>query len=245
VGEDCRVNGYTTTVRFEPLSQWPAGRAKTADWQREDAKFKSASQSIRDAAGNYGGYKPGERTSVTKTYDELDRELTAISARDVVVQIDIKGGRRHLRTSDTYPLADAAVNTPAIVLTFTRNKVPYTFACDHFRRWQDNLRAIVLGLEGLRRMERYHIAQAGDQYRGWQALPASTTTALSTDAAANVLANRSSAAPGAIVKDREVARQAYREAAAKVHPDRGGLTIDFQLVQEAKRVLEAHFGGAL
>lgn len=46
-------------------------------------------------------------------------------------------------------------------------------------------------------------------------------------------------------KKRELAREAYRQAAYAAHPDRGGSTEDFQLVQEAKRVLEAHFGASL
>jgi hypothetical protein len=34
--------------------------------------------------------------------------------------------------------------------------------------WQDNLRAVALGLEALRRVERYGIAQRGEQYAGWR-----------------------------------------------------------------------------
>jgi len=48
-----------------------------------------------------------------------------------------------------------------------------------------------------------------------------------------------------IAADAEYARQAIRRAAAKTHPDAGGRSDDFQLVQEAKRILEVHHGGAL
>lgn len=231
----------SVTVTFEPLTQWPAGREKTPDWRREDAKFQRGSRKEWD-----GRYIGPERTPIGTTYGEMERELAGIDARNAVVQIDVRGNRRQLRAIDTYPLNDATVNSPAIVMSFTRKGVPYTFACDHFRRWQDNLRAIVLGLEGLRRLERYHIAQAGDQYRGWQALPATTTTALSIEAAAEALARRSDGFDADdILQVRDAARGAYRSAAYRVHPDRGGSTEDFQLVQEAKRVLEAHFGGGL
>lgn len=102
-------------------------------------------------------------------------------------------------------------------------------------------------LEGLRRLERYHIAQSGDQYRGWQALPASTTTAFNVNQAASYLAKMSAncATAADIAKSIDTARESYRRAAANTHPDRGGSTGNFQLTQEAKRVLEAHFGAQL
>jgi hypothetical protein len=103
----------------------------------------------------------------------------------------------------------------------------------------------VLGLEGLRRLERYGIVQSGEQYRGWQALPASTTPALSTEAAANVIATRSPWTPQQILSDREHALRAVRAARAKTHPDAGGITHEFTLVQEAARVLGAHHGVTL
>lgn len=230
-------------VTFRALTQWPAGRVRTPDDERQYARFKSPGRYENSGTPQqrYTGQKP---ITLTQTLEDLDRELWQNGAENVVIQVDVANDRG-IR-ADGWVRADARVNTPAIVLSFQRDGVPYVFACDHFKRWEDNLRAIVLGLEGLRRLERYHIAQAGDQYRGWQALPATATTALSTEAAANVLANRSKAGPGEILKDKQVALRAYREAAAAAHPDRaGGVTSDFQLVQEAKRVLEAHFGSAL
>lgn len=238
------------TITFRPLTQWPAGRERTPDWEREDAKFKSSGKQVSDARHGTR-WISGERTAVTTTYDELEREMDMINATDVVVQVDVRS-ERELRVSDSRPLSGAVVKSPGVVVSFKSKGTPLIFATDHFKRWDDNLRAIVLGLEGLRRLERYHITRAGDQYRGWQALPASTTTALSTESAAAVLANRTDLASTLglevavrqILKHKEHARDAYRAAAAKSHPDNGGLTSDFQLVQEAKRVLEAHHGGA-
>lgn len=43
----------------------------------------------------------------------------------------------------------------------------------------------------------------------------------------------------------DVAKLAYRDAAKRLHPDMpSGSTRDFQLLQEAKAVLEAHHGGS-
>jgi hypothetical protein len=48
----------------------------------------------------------------------------------------------------------------------------FQFAVDMFPSWQDNLRAIALGLEALRKVERYGIANRGEQYAGWAQLTA-------------------------------------------------------------------------
>lgn len=232
------------TVSYRPLTQWPAGRARTADWKREDSKFQ-AGRWTENSPGfpNQGSRFVRTRTPLSKTLAELERELSMIDARDVVVQIDVRGDR-DLRQDGTGPKTDARVNSPAVVVSFTRNKVPHVFAGDYFKRWEDNLRAIALGLEGLRRLERYHITQAGEQYRGWQALPATTTATMGVETAANVLAARWTTTPERVIKDFSIAKAAYRAAAQRAHPDTGGSTEEFQLVQEAKRILEAHHGVA-
>lgn len=237
------------TVTFRPLTQWPAGRAKTPDWQREDAKFRAGGRAQSDGMGSQR-WVQGERTSVEKTYDELDRELWSIGATEVVVQVDM--AESDLRRDGTGPRADRRGMSPAVVLSFKRKGTLHTFACDRFQRWQDNLRGIVLGLDGLRRLERYGIVQSGEQYRGWQALPSSTTPALSTEQAADILARRLNQngpagmyTAAAIVRDRTSAQSAVRAARAKAHPDAGGSSNDFTLVQEAARVLGLHHGVSL
>jgi hypothetical protein len=232
-------------ITWRPLTEWPKGRPLTPDFQREDARFARGEwKSNVTGDPNSGSRYTKTRTPLSTTLDELDRELTMIGASAIVGQLDMS--ERSLRV-DGRLRADAVAKSPPVVLTFTRKKVPYVFACDHFRRWQDNLRAIALGLEALRKVERYHIAQAGDQYRGWTALPASTTTAFTTEQAAACLARLTANGVTAadIVRDVDVARKAYRHAAANTHPDNNGSTGNFQLVQEAKRVLGAHFGAVL
>lgn len=232
-------------ITWRALTQWPAGRARTPDWQREDAKFSRVEWQQHDPLdATRGSRMTRARTPLATTLKELDRELSAIDARSVVVQVDLRS-EREFRADGTGPLASARLGaTPGVVLTFTRKNVPHVFAADFFKRWEDNLRAIALGLDGLRRLERYHITQSGEQYRGWQALPASTTTALSTEQSASVVARHTGGAwnPADVLRDREITKRAIRAALAKTHPDAGGATEDFQLVQEAKRVLEAHHG---
>lgn len=237
------------SVIYQPLTQWPATRPRTPALERVDARFNKPSRSEPDGTGG-SRYVPPRAIPLSQTLEDLDRELSQVDARDVVIQIDVtnKQDMRDDVRRDGRIRDDARVHSPAVVLTFKRaGATPLVFACDYFKRWQDNLRALALGLEALRKLERYHIAQTGDQYRGWQALPASTTTAFTVDQAAAYLARMSDnrSAVSAIPQEIEVARKAYRVAAANTHPDRGGSTGNFQLTQEAKRVLEAHFGATL
>lgn len=235
-------------VTYQPLTQWPTGRARTPDGDREDARFKQPSR-FENAGTAQSRYIAPKPIPLSQTLEDLDRELFAVNPSDVVVQIDVtnKADMRDDIRRDGRIRDDARVHSPAVVLSFKRGNMPLIFACDHFKRWQDNLRAIVLGLEALRKLERYHIMQTGDQYRGWAALPASTTTAFNVEQAAAYLARLSNngATAADITKDLETARHAYRRAAANTHPDSGGSTGNFQLVQESKRVLGAHFGASL
>jgi hypothetical protein len=48
----------------------------------------------------------------------------------------------------------------------------FQFAVDKFATWQDNLRAIALGLEALRKVDRYGITKNSEQYTGWKQLEA-------------------------------------------------------------------------
>src|SRR5690606_5164123 len=73
---------------------------------------------------------------------------------------------------DGLPRANARPGHQGVVLAFDSKYGPLKYATDTFDRWQDNLRAIALGLESLRRVDRYGITKRGEQYTGWRQLPA-------------------------------------------------------------------------
>lgn len=147
-----------------------------------------------------------------------------------------------------------------ILYVETRQRGLLSFPCDTFdsgrytrggpgwRRlpgWQVNVRAIALGLEALRKVERYGIANQGEQYRGWNALPPATPMGpakMTVDEAARLLADAaglgSDQAAGLIV-DEAAAQDAYRAAVKQHHPDRGGDPAAFRRLQEAKELLDA------
>lgn len=234
------------SVVFRPLTQWPVGRVRTPEWQREEAKFKRSGSYVGEEASRQ--WVAGKPMPVEVTYTELDRELNAINAVDVVVQIDVRDGARHIRSDESRPLADARVQSPAIVLSFKRDGNRLAFACDRFTRWQDNLRGIVLGLESLRRLERYGIVQSGEQYRGWLALPSATGPAMDSHSAAEAIAIQANgfATPLSILGDVGIAKSAVRAAIHRTHPDRNnGARAQYDRVDAARKVLSSHHGVSL
>lgn len=202
---------------------------------------------------------PGKRTTVqkrapfktswTRTTELLERETRHLGARKIEFALALRG---HWDLRQDGQLRADARPGPAVIVSFIdRDGQRQAYPCDRFGWWQDNLYAIAVVLEDLRRAERYGVQSALIR-AGFKALPATTTTALSTEQAAMVVARRMAdvnggpdAAARRIIVERSYARDGIRAAAARVHPDRGGTTDDFQLVQEAKRVLEAHHGGPL
>lgn len=135
-------------VTVRPLPAWPYGK-----------------QSPRSAT---------YRSTYTDTLTELDDELSAIGAREVI--IGVVASERDVRI-DGQLRADAKVGYPGVELSF---ELPdgrrVAFHTDRHRgyasSWQDNLRAIVLGLRALRAVSRYGITEGvGEQYAGFAQLP--------------------------------------------------------------------------
>lgn len=125
------------------------------------------------------------------------------------------------------------------------------YACDAFAAWEANLRAIVLGLHDLRRVERYGIGKRGEQYVGWAELGAGTPMgaaapreAMTVEYAAAVLAGGTEGAfaPADVLGDVDDAKAAYRVTSKRYHPDRGGDAAVMAQVNEAWALLLAHHG---
>lgn len=199
---------------------------------------------------------PGTRTKEPRSSDfsaswgdtrsKLDYELRKLDARNVVLMIDVAPG--DLR-NDGELRARARPRSAAVILAFDSRYGPQKYACDRFTKWEHNVRAIALGLHDLRRIERYGIAQRGEQYVGWSALPPATVMGepLSKSAAAVILADLArdggwvgdggdiEVDPGEF--DVDAVRFAYKHAAQRHHPDHGGDADLFKRATEARDVL--------
>lgn len=188
------------------------------------------------------------KTQWARTLHILERELKHLGARKIEFALAIRFG--DLR-QDGMLRADARPGPAVIVSFIDRDGQRQAYPCDTFAWWQDNLYAIAVVLEDLRRAERYGV-QSALLRAGFKALPSAggSTPTLSTSQAASLIA-RLSQSPvveddaKAIQNDREIAKFLIRTAKAKTHPDKGGRNEDWTLLQEAERIITAHHGGKL
>lgn len=208
-------------MRFteRPISTYPG--LPTAPAERVRSKFEAA---------------------FSTTQNELERELRHLRADEVVVEIDVDESAFRI---DGKLRAGAKRKSPAIVLSFDSKHGPLRYACDRFTKWEDNLRAIAKGLEALRLVDRYGIAQKGEQYRGYQALGSGIPmgpTVMSPEQAAHILLTQADVVFDdsdirTMIYNPDQRKRRYRDAVAKSHPDSGGSKEAFQELQDAMTVL--------
>jgi hypothetical protein len=102
------------------------------------------------------------------------------------------------------------------------------------------MRAIALGLEALRKVERYGMGSGAEQYVGFQALPPATPMgqAMTVEVALDLLSSEGGMSASGFGEDGWVVK-AFRAAAARHHPDRGGDPTMFRRIVEARDLLAA------
>lgn len=128
-------------------------------------------------------------------------ELYRLGAREGFIELgltdaDIRG--------DGWPRASARTSHPGVVLSFESRHGHLRYGTDTFPHWQENLRAIGLGLEALRAVDRYGIGKRGEQYVGWKQLTAGPASE-----------------PGMVERGRRLIEQhgSVRAAIKATHPD--------------------------
>lgn len=170
-------------IHHYPL-QWPIG------WPRND----------RAAASQFKvGYEQSEY--------ELENELVALGAESAYIATD-----QEVRVNGR-PRRDKQPASPAVAVYFVRNGKQLCIPCDKFTTAGDNLRAVGLTLEAIRRMERYGTSQMVEAtLSGFAALPANAQEHTGPRAWHDVL----QVTPDA---DDDIVKAAYRKLAAKYHPD--------------------------
>lgn len=208
-------------ITYRPITTWPGERTKYRQYSRFDSPW-------------------------SKTLDLLDRELFHLNAKRVVIEIDLR--EQDFRLDGSWR-ANAKPTDPGIVISFDSKYGPLRYATDTFRDWQDNVRAIALGLEALRKVDRYGITKRGEQYTGWKALPAGIALGpagfANHDEAMRFILDQAGeiwAAPtetAACLEDPDIAKVAYRDACTRLHPDAGGNHEDFVRLQQAWKLVSA------
>jgi hypothetical protein len=137
------------SITYRPIPIWPHGSAQ----DRQDSAF---------------------RAGWDQTVADLEYEVGRLQKRDQSLIIEIGAGYRpgDVRRDGT-PRADArAPLHPGVEVSFDSRHGRLTYATDIFRDWRDNVRAIALGLEALRSLDRWGVAKQGQQYQGFNQLTA-------------------------------------------------------------------------
>lgn len=192
---------------------------------------------------------PGELTAVRRstpfysTYSQtltlLRTELDHLDASAIVIQLALDESQIRL---DGMPRAGATPAHPGVILAFDSKHGPLKYATDVFTHWEANVRAIALELEALRKVERYGITKRGEQYTGWKALGSGIEMGPATMTWDEAAAFLHDAAGWTGDWDPEADRihidVAYRMAAKRLHPDRGGDPEQFKRLGDAKRILD-------
>lgn len=197
------------TVR--PIEQWPG--PMTPNGERVYAPFKA---------------------SWSETVDLLDREVYMLAHRSydtLVLQMAIT--ERDCRL-DGWIRSDARPYHPGVIISFDSVHGPLRYHTDRFKSgtrqegWQANVRAVALGLEALRKWDRYGLARDGQQYAGWRQLGSGTIelgAAMTLDAAMAYLseqAHMDMPVRPTLFALHEWADNAFKIAAKRLHPDSGG-----------------------
>jgi hypothetical protein len=179
-----------------------------------------------------------------KTLHILAREIRYLGGKNVEIALDLPRGAMDLR-QDGRLLADARPRPPVILSFIDNEGQRQAYPCDRFAWWQDNLYAIAIVLEDLRRAERYGVQSALIR-AGFKALPSTSTTTLNAQQAAGLIARESDAPALHILADADAAKSAVRTALNRTHPDKNGGSRDrYDRVDAARAVLTSHFGVSL
>lgn len=204
---------------------------------------------------------PGKETSHPKrslfkatyrvTIGQLEDEIRRMPGADISsLAIEMWVDARDIRL-DGQLRANARPNKQGVILTFNRHfritrpgqaderKVQtLSYPCDAFDDWQDNLRAITLSLEALRKVERYGVFKYDDIVNRL-ALPSADGSVSTRESAAEFLEKHSGISKQEIMFSDVARASAFRKAAMTTHPDRGGNPETFQKVAEANKTLAA------
>lgn len=218
------MNDWPDNLDIGPIREWPG--ELTPAHHRQVSRFR-----VSD-----GGYSR-KATPLSSTLWLLDRELRELGARDreMLVAIAPQDFRR-----DGKPRAQARAEHPGVILSFDTKYGPLSYAVDTFAPWQDNLRAIALGLEALRKVNRYGVTRHGEQYRGFLAIESATATPAGFADVGDALAflREVSGVPADVYEPPEVHMpRLLRAAQRRTHPDTGGDAATFHRVALAEAKL--------
>jgi hypothetical protein len=209
------MSAWPETMKVGPIRSWPGELTRS----RVPSQFKA---------------------TLGATLQLLDREIyhlvysrTQQESAELLIAIPADQFRL-----DGRPRAQARAEHPGVIFSLDSRYGHVSYPCDTFTTWQDNLRAVALALEALRKVDRYGVTKRGEQYRGFLALEATAAPAGFSDADVALawltdFTGWTRNLDGSDVRPRVLLREAQRRA----HPDAGGDAALFQRVSLAEAKL--------
>lgn len=198
-----RFDELARRMQLRPITRWPGDM--TPDSLRRPSPFQS---------------------EWIKTRKLLDHELECVGAEAIVLGIAMEDADLRL---DGTPRARAVLTHPGVLLSFNPDGVArdrLEFATDRFSAWEDNLRAISLGLEALRKVDRYGITSGTQQYAGFRAITAGDDGSMGLYSKTQALEYLDEKWDGDL-----------KAALKATHPDRGGDPDELRRVLRAKALI--------
>jgi hypothetical protein len=162
--------------------------------------------------------------SFADTLDRLDAELVR---RVAVDDYRLSTAAPH-RKRDGRPYADASPDDPGVVVRWSKDGQQFCVACDHYTTLRDNARTIGLWIEETRKRGDRPVQTGEDEFAAAR-LPGADAEPATPDPHTVLGVERDA-------DDSEVL-EAFRRRVKDVHPDAGGSTEAYQLVQSAKEEL--------
>jgi hypothetical protein len=208
------VSDWPDTLKVGPIGEWPG--TLTPERQRRMSPFSA---------------------TLSSTLRILDREIYGLvdtKAQQESAELLIAIPASQFR-NDGRPYARAIAEHPGVILSLDSRHGHLSYPCDTFTTWQDNLRAVVLALEALRKVDRYGVTRRGEQYRGFLAIEATAMSADPFSDARSALAWLIERFPQ---PDDPTPATAVRMAKRAAHPDMPtGDAERFRLVMKADELL--------
>lgn len=207
------MSDWPTNLNVGPIRSWPGELTRN----RTRSQFKAG---------------------MSDTLQVLDRELWHLTdsrtqRESMELLVAIPAG--DMWRLDGRPRANAVAEHPGVILSLDSKFGHLSYPCDTFTTWKDNLRAIALALEALRKVDRYGVTRRGEQYRGFLAIEATAAPAgfSTAQAALDFIERVAGYGPASMSSVATVLRRAQRES----HPDHGGDSSVFQRVSLAEAKL--------
>jgi hypothetical protein len=188
------------------------------DFVKSDEVAQVADDVVR-AHGGIGGVgrlhsiAEAIREGELKTLRDLEREIDAVGGEDLV--IGVVADPSQFSIAGTLK-GNAKMHHPGAEVSFESGGRRLVFHTDAFDYLASNLRAIALGLEALRAVDRYGITSTREQYAGFAA----------------IIAGGPDPARGAMLVERA---GGITEALKRHHPDHQGDPRDFADVQAFRK----------